>query len=1338
MVLVRYKFSTLLLALVLLCALGAPAWAQTGSVSGQVLDPQGAAIAGTTVTLTESATKTVLTTSTNEAGHYTFVSVAPGDYTVTFTKTGFSVRKVGGQKVEVGQGLNINTTLELGSTSTVVEVSSVAGAQLQTMNSTVGQTIGGQDLLLLPNVGRDASTMTIYQPGVSPEGSVAGAMYDQNTFRLDGGNNTNDMDGSMNIYTPSFASNGAPTGTMPTPIESIEEFKVNTAGQTADFNGSSGSEVSMVTKRGTNQFHGAGYEYYFATDVGAANSWDNNHTPAKGLPYTPLPITHTNRFGAALGGPIAPKFLGGKTYFFFNYEGYRFPQSAVYQRTVPTDLMRAGVIQIREATGEVAYNLNPNPVTVNGVTYQPAMCPGGACDPRGIGLNPIVSQLWQKQMPLPNNFLGNGDHFNTAGYLSTIGLPQTTNNYVGRIDHDFGDKWRLMVSYRGFRWNRDTTSQVDIGGGIPGDKLGVPTPLSDRPSVPSYTVVGLTTNISPTMTNDFRFSYLRNYWAWDSATAPPQLPGLGGALEIGGESSNALIPYNVNTQNVRTRFWDGHDTMLRDDLTKIKGNHLIQVGGIYERNYDYHQRTDNGGGIMNNPVYQIGSGPGIVYPSQYVPTSVPSNQLSTYRALYSQVLGIVNQPQNLYTRSGPQLTLLPQGTPMFDQSTIPYYNIYVSDTWHMKPTFTLTYGLGYAVEMPPTEANGKQVELTDAAGKPIVLTDYLASRQSAALAGQVFNPALGFATVKNVTGGASTTYPYNPFYGGLSPRVSAAWSPKYADGILGKVFGDGKTVIRGGYGRIYGRLNGVALVLIPLLGTGLGQAVSCLGASKNGQCLGNGAVDPTTAFRIGTDGLSAPLPAVTKTLSQPYIPGGANAGAGAGTVIDPNFRPSRTENYNLNLQREFGTHTVVEVGYIGRLIRNEFQQVNLDSVPTMTTLNGQSFASAYSNLYTTLCGLGPSCANNNVTPAAQPFFEAALGGPTSAFCKGYASCTAAVAANSVMNGQVTQTQVYDFWATLNNNASWKLGRTMPSSPNFNGGAAQLSGIFSNASLGYGNYNAGYVSVTLRDWHGITTRSNLTYGRALGTGAQSQATSSYTTLNPWNLASMYGPQFYDYKYIYNVTMVYQPPYFKSQKGIAGHLLGGWTIAPLFSAHTGAPLPVYTAAGNCQSFGETNCSVGGSLDGAVLASAYTGGNSPHYNQSVTTNASANPFGVGVNTNTNNGGSSTNMFTNPVAAYNQFRPCVLGLDTSCSSSGPIRGMGFWNVDATVSKDIGIWKEGRVGATLLFQFTNVFNHVVMRDPYLDVSDPANFGVIGSGNPNGTGQVNTPRQIEFGLRVHF
>ena len=1312
------------------------AWSQstaTGTVSGQVSDAQRATIAGAEVKLADIATRQILSTVTNDAGRYIFLNVPPGTYNLTFTKGGFSNYQVNGQAVNVGEVLTINAAMEVGATTTTVEVTSVAGAELQTTNSTVGSTITGDAMIYLPNLGREASTLAIFQPGVSPEGSVAGAMYDQNTFQLDGGNNSNDMDGSMNVYTPSYASNGAPTGVMPTPIESVEEFKVATSGQTADFNGSSGSQVQMATKRGSNAFHGAGYEYYYASDVGAANNWDANHTPSGNLGYTPLPITHNNRYGGALGGQLIPKnVLGGKWYFFANYEGFRFPQSSIIQKTVPTDLLRAGVVQILQGSTYVPYNLNTKAVTVNGVTYNPATCPAGSCDPRGLGLNPLVQTLWTKFMPEPNVASG-GDKFNTQGFQGVVATPTTSNNYVGRIDHDFSDKWRFMTSYRAYRFIQTTTNQVDIGGAVGSDKLGTPTALAPRPQVAGYWVAGLTTNVNSSTTNDFRFSYLRNFWQWASAGAQPQLPGLNAALEIGGESSNALIPYNVNTQNVRQRFWDGQDKTIRDDVTKIKGNHLITFGGQYQRNYDYHLRTDNGGGIMNLPVDQIGpssgTAPGISFSTQYIPAGVPTSQYNTYEKLYEEVLGIVTQPQTLYTRTGPQLTLNPPQTPMFDQSVIPSYNLYFTDTWHMKPSFTLTYGLGYQLEMPPFELNGKQVELTDTSGKPVSLSDYLAQRKSAALGGSVYNPTLAYTNIGNVTGG-SKKYPYNPFYGGLSPRVSAAWNPRFHDGILGKLFGDGKTVIRGGYGRIFGRLNGVDLVLIPLLGVGLGQPISCIGATSTGQCLGNGGATTQTAFRIGADGLNAPLPAVSQTLTEPFVPGfNGNAAAGSGSVLDPNFRPSRTDNFTLSIQREvLGQKAILEVGYIGRIIRHEWQEVDFDATPYMTTLGGQSFAQAYNNTYWAVAAGG--------VPAVQPFFENALGGGTSAFCKGFASCTAAVAQNSTMKGLIQNTQVYDFWAALNSNSSWTLGRTMPSSP-INGGSGQVSAIYTDASLGYGNYNAAYLSLTTHDYHGVTLRSNLTWGRALGTGNQVQASSSYSVLDPWNMHAMYGPQFFDYKFVYSLTMVYQPRFFRAQNGVVGHLLGGWVFAPIFTAHSGAPLAVNNLNGDCQSFGEMNCSTGSTLEGAVLNGPFNFGNSAHYGANVSESSSSNPLGVGVNGNADNGGQNVQMYSNPIGAFNNFRPCILGYDTSCGSNGNIRGLPRWNMDASISKDIGIWKEGRVGATLMFQFVNIFNHVNFNDPYLDISDPADFGVLGTSNPNG-GQSNTPRNIEFGIRVHF
>ena len=184
------------------------------------------------------------------------------------------------------------------------------------------------------------------------------------------------------------------------------------------------------------------------------------------------------------------------------------------------------------------------------------------------------------------------------------------------------------------------------------------------------------------------------------------------------------------------------------------------------------------------------------------------------------ILGIVTDTQQAYTRSGSNLTLNPPLIPAFDKVTIPYYNLYFNDTWHMKPSLTVTYGLGWALEMPPTEASGKQVMFVGPNGQAIDTQSYLAQRKAAALEGQVYNPQIGFALIGNVAG--HPKYQFDPFYHAFSPRIAVAWNPD-----LGSALGGKNTVIRGGYGRIYGRLNGVGLVLTPLLSPGLIQPVNC-------------------------------------------------------------------------------------------------------------------------------------------------------------------------------------------------------------------------------------------------------------------------------------------------------------------------------------------------------------------------------------------------------------------------------------------------------------------------------------------------------------------------------
>ncbi len=1331
-----------LMALLLCCA-AFPAWGQTttaGTLTGLVTDQSNAVVPDATVSIKDVSSSMARSTTTNASGRYVIVDVPPGTYDVSITKAGFAKVSIPKQVVQVGMVSNNNVTLKVGAESQTVEVQS-SGVELQTLNATVGNQVSGLALESLPTIARDTSTFLTLQSGISPDGSVAGAVVDQSSFQLDGGENTNDMDGSMSVYTTSFAgdptggvanqSNGVAagaTGVMPTPADSVEEFKVSVAGQGADFNSSAGAQVQIVTKRGTDQWHGTAYEYYLDNNLNA-NTWNNNFN---GLPNASY---HYNRFGGAVGGPIiSKKILGGKTYFFANYEGFRFPEATTIERAVPSAAMRLGLLQFPDANGVTqVYNLNSTPVTYNGVTYNPAQCPAGPCDPRAIGINPLVQGLWNKYMPASNEAgcgLSRCDGLNILGFTANMSTPQTSNFAVARLDHDFGDKWHFMSSYRYFNLQKATTDQVDIGGIEPGDTLGSPKSLSNDPQQPWFLVAGLTGQLTNNITNDIHYSFLRNWWQWGRLGGPPQIAGLGGALEPFGETATqALIPYNVNTQQARTRFWDGQDNMIRDDVTWLHGKHMIQFGGMYQHNFNWHSRTDNGGGINYSPTYQLGTTSGAgsgVDMTGYIPAAVTAGGTSnsTWGRDYAALLGIDSISQVAYTRAGSSLTLNPPLTPAFDKVTIPYYNFYGSDTWRMTPKFTLTFGLGWTLEMPPTEANGKQVIFVGPDNTPISTTQYLNSRESAALQGNVYNPQVGFTLVGNTA--HPSKYPYNPFYGEWSPRLAAAWD----------VFGDGRTVIRGGYGRTYGRLNGVDLVLVPLLGTGLIQPVQCVGALINGTCAGNGGANPATAFRVGVDGLTAPLPAASQTLPQPFYPGVNGIAAGAGEALDPNFKPNNVDTFTLTFARQLNNRLSMEVGYIGRLIHNEYLPINLNAVPYMMTKGGQTFASAYANTVVGYCGNGNvknmgggNCVGNAAAVAPQPFFEAALSG--TGYCNGFANCTQAVIANEGANGtgNLTFANVWSLYSDLDA-GGFNFPRSMmntalncPTGSEIGCNGQLTSGVGMNASVGYGNYNGLFITLKSQDWHGVTAQSNFTWSKALGTGAEVQATSEATAPDPFDLRNGYGYQAFDRRYVYNLFFVYQPHWYKGQSGFLGHVLGGWTIAPVFTAGSGLPITLGTINGGGQAFGEgdsSNFFGYGNSENAIPLSPMSGQGSRYFG----TTGSIGTSGL----------NGANLFANPTAVWNNIRQPILGLDTHDGGFGVLRGMPYWNVDLSIKKMFKITE--RFSCEFQTVFTNFFNHDQFGDPagdYLDTSNSTGFGAL-------PGQVTntSPRQIQFGLRLSF
>jgi hypothetical protein len=1298
--------------------------AGVGTITGRVTDATGAVVGDATITITDTSTNIAITATSNGSGLYIVESVQPGVYNITATKPGFRKSVVPKQEVTVGMALTLNFALEVGAVTETVQVQASAEAELQTLNSTMGSSMSGSTIQNLPTINRDVAGLVFLQPTASPtfggaegnttSGQIAGNMSDQNTYLLDGGNNTDDMDGDRGTYV------GARSGVMPTPVESVEEFRVNTNNMTADFATSGGGQILITTKRGTNQFHGSAYDF-FQSDVLSSNDFYNNFYDSG------KPKSHYNRFGGAVGGPMLPDFLGGKTYFYTNFEGERYPRSGPLYNAVPSDLLRQGIFQIRDQTGTIVdYNLKTMAVCGTAGNQQ--------CDPRGAGMSPAISTLWNKYMPEPTSAKcpGVGDGLNTECYQANLAYPLSTNFAVVRVDHDFGPKWRFFSSYRYYSANNPTTDQVDIGGLVPGDKPGVPASQSNFPLEPRYFVGGVTTTITPSLNNDFHFSFTKNFWQWNRQGAGfDQLPGVPAAINMPGDAGKGsdLVPMNDDTQTTRPRLWDGHDYSYRDSLNYLRGTHLFQFGGEILHQWFHFDRYDNVSGLLTQPKYLIGSS-GIDFTPDTLPIAcsssvtsncLPSGQLGNYESFYAELAGMVQQAGTIVTRTGANLTANPLGTPMRSYSIVDTYSLYFNDAWRIKPNLTLNYGLNYTVPMPPYELNRAQDVLVDPSNNPLTIQAYLASRQTAAQNGLVYNPALGFSPVG--AAGSGLKYPYAPYYGALAPRFSIAWNPDFGDSALGKLFGNKNTVIRAGYGRFYSKTLGIDQVSTPVLGDGFLNPISCVDPSKSGACAGPSGVNPATAFRLGVDGNVSPFPSIAQTLQSPVQPGINAPYEGINFFLSPNFRPASSDQIDISIQRQLKGNFILEVGYVGVWARNLYQGIDLNDVPWMTKLGGQTFAQAYTNLYNAL-------STGNKNPAAQPFLESALGGTS--YCKGFSNCTAAVVSNE--SGNILGNYVTNMWQDLEGNwnfAGTQGGATSLSMP----ASSQCQICYGEASSGYSNYNALVVTVQKRMSSGLTLNANFTYGKALGTLALNQSYVENNLNDPWHSRVDYGPQFWDRKAVFNLLATYNLPFGKGQRWansnpVATRALGGWSLSPIFSMASGIPLDVYT--GSFQEMG--NGYVGNGCQAIPL-------NSMSYNNSLVNNVVSNGA-IGVNNDAANGGTAANLFSNPAAVYANFRPFVLGTDGSCGGGGQLRGQARWNLDLGLTKDTIVTE--RVGFQIYVQAFNVLNHMMYHDPFMSLQDQGDFGALDQGQYNaltlgGSGaSANYTRIIQLGLRLRF
>ncbi|HXW57634.1 MAG TPA: carboxypeptidase-like regulatory domain-containing protein [Candidatus Cybelea sp.] len=1299
--------------------------AASATVVGTVSDQSNANVPGATLKLTNLATSATLTVTANEAGQYTFPTVRPGSYTLEATKEGFSKATVQNLAFDIAKSYTVNVTMHLGSLSQTVTVEAASTVQLETTTSQVGNVINNSEIDQLPTLQHDATELIALQPAVSPgfgnstfpmpDVRSAGAMDDQNTYTLDG------IDISDNLV-------GAGTW-IPVLEDSVQEFDFGVSNPNATFGRSSGGQVAMLARHGTNDYHGSVYWFTQNSDLNA-NTWDND---SAGIPQ---PHLEDNRGGARIGGPI----IKNKTFFFANYELRRFPQSSTITKTVPTDSLKDGILKFQDAAGNIdSYDLATS--TECGPTNSLP------CDPRGIGISPAVGAFW-KLMPEPNYpAVGDGLTINGAyapmnyeGFRGVISTPLDQDFGVFRLDHNFTDKWRFAGSYNYYRSTQPGTQTSIVNGNLQS---------VDQSPTRAVLVTGqLTTLISPTITNTFSFGWVRNWQNFQVLSPAGSAAILATKYNVPGTASGITAdpyialnpaeglldaPIDNNATDARFQDYFQKSVQFTDGVDWTRGKHSIQFGTDDRRLPLKNDRADKvvGGitslvAVMDTP---DGRGEFLTIPAADAPPvcggGVSANCLQPgdvgrWNQLYAGTLGLLDSNSILAVRDG-SLNPLPYGTPLSNTTVNDSFYFWAQDSWRLTNSLTLNYGLAYGWQTPPTDILGRQTILENATtGQFITAPEYLGAKLSNALAGNIYNPPQGYVPVHDAHSSV-----FNTDWGDWAPRASVAWNPGFDEGLLSRIFGNKQTVFRGGYSRVFDRESTIETVVIPMLGVGFGETIntgtpipSCAasGAAGAGCNAGVSGTNPGAGdFRVGVDG-AIPLPTET-SVSSPIIPS-TPFGELLSFQDDPHMVVGRTNAFDVDIQRSLPNAMQLEVGWIGHWASHLPTSVDLDNAPYMfvDTASNQSFAQAFDAVAKELRAGQP------VTP--QPFFENQIGGYGASQCGG-GSATACLASQDngalFLNGEVATTfQTMDLYRTT------PIADGGPGLASYDNLEALLSEL--RTYIGTSNYNALIINLQKKTTNGLTFQANYTLSKALDEGLINQDNAGYFNNSFYPKAS-YGPSLYDRTHTFTGLYVYQLPAggshrFHFENNGLDRVISGWSWSGVFTAYSGLPLVVGEGS---EVWGVS------SLIGGTVAAIPTV--DPHSLNASVHNGVTGTGGIGTT-------GAINIFADPQQAYDSFRDVDISTDKHDGAGQPLRGLGQWNYDMAVHKLTTIHES--VTFDFSAQFLNIFNHVNFWTPGLpaaptglSLQSPENFGVITNQLVPANREAGS-RWIELGLRLSF
>jgi hypothetical protein len=916
------KHRLLLKIVVLTLALSAPALVRAqdvASLTGVVTDTTGAVVVGADVALVNTTTNASYHATTNSLGSYIIPNVLPGPgYKITFAAKGFEPLDVVNVYLNVANTRTQDAKLHAGNVAVSVEVSaSSQNATIDTVDATIGNNFDVKLVNDLPvQVRSDPTVLFSLQPGIT-QGAVTGARTDQSSTTLDG----------LDVNDIAAGQNGTQTSAGfqiigHAPVDSVQEFRGTVGGQLSSNGPGGGGQFQLVTKSGTNSFHGNINEYHRDTST-VANAWFNNNA---GVGRAPL---IRNQFGGNIGGPI----LKDKLFFFFDYNNSRIVQSQGENTTVPLNSFRNGNVSYilnTDASGNVCQatsRQNTTPQCIGTLTSAQVK----ALDPQHVGFNANLLAFVNQRYPQANDLTG-GDGINTGGFRFNAPTPDFATNYVGRIDYNLTKSMKLFGR---FTLSRENATQTAIL--FPTDP--VTNPFIDR----SYAyVAGHTWVIGSNKVN--QFSYGDTITKFDFAnTFDPS----GTTVYTFGAGTTTLLSGPYRSPSVQQRRVPV--PVVRDDFNWSKGTHQFQFGGTFK-----FVKTNSK--LVNDFNFvAVGEGGNVLgLNASLRPANIRTagtTAAATYDNAFTFALGRVGAISSNYNYS-PQGNVIPQGTGETRRYRFYQTELYFGDTWKVSKSLTLSYGVRYQLYSVPFEANGNESVQNTGFDK------YFSARQAQSAAGMSGDSTVPFISYN--LGGKANNGPnlYAPNYKDVAPRFSFAYNPASARG----------TVFNGGAGIIYDRtvINAVNFIQ--------DQSSYLFQNSANIQFGGS---DPVASLltdpRLGANN-SFPTPPTAPAISHPFTPfvsGGTPFGLANSefnTAVDPNLKNPYSIVFNVGVQQELPGNFIFRLNYDGRLGRRLLAQADASQLLDFPdNASGQLLSTAFANITKS------SRAGTATVP--QPWFE---------------------------------------------------------------------------------------------------------------------------------------------------------------------------------------------------------------------------------------------------------------------------------------------------------------------------------------------------------------------------